>query len=142
MRLAHLPKANLRHARQLNISVSTRTLQRSKKEAQKLLPFRFFTHTDHLRQKDRPNYGQSNNFAEIRPEAPDRLRSGTIQKPQNGARTHAPKTDDLLSEQTVSNKEQRKADWAIIKEMSRYLWPKVWSPEKRRSLKGLTVVIG
>lgn len=32
--------------------------------------------------------------------------------------------DPLLAEQTVSNKEQRKADWAIIKDMSRYLWPK------------------
>ena len=32
--------------------------------------------------------------------------------------------DPLLAEQTVSNKEQRKADWAIIKEMSKYLWPK------------------
>ncbi|KAI9689642.1 MAG: Iron-sulfur clusters transporter atm1, mitochondrial [Bogoriella megaspora] len=30
----------------------------------------------------------------------------------------------LLAEQTTSNKEQRKADWAIIKEMSTYLWPK------------------
>ncbi|KAL8973269.1 MAG: hypothetical protein Q9183_000069 [Haloplaca sp. 2 TL-2023] len=37
----------------------------------------------------------------------------------------APNTDGLLSEQTVSNKEQRKADWAIIKEMAQYLWPKV-----------------
>ena len=33
--------------------------------------------------------------------------------------------DPLLSEKTVSTKQQRKADWAIIKEMSRYLWPKV-----------------
>jgi len=33
--------------------------------------------------------------------------------------------DPLLTERTVSDKEQRKADWAIIKEMSRYLWPKV-----------------
>ncbi|KAF2269157.1 iron-sulfur clusters transporter atm1, mitochondrial precursor [Lojkania enalia] len=38
------------------------------------------------------------------------------------AKSHKP--DPLLAEQTVSNKEQRKADWAIIKEMSRYLWPK------------------
>jgi ATP-binding cassette subfamily B (MDR/TAP) protein 7 len=30
----------------------------------------------------------------------------------------------LLGEQTVSNKDQRKADWAIIKDMARYLWPK------------------
>ena len=35
-----------------------------------------------------------------------------------------PTQDQLLSEQTVSNKEQRKADWAIIKRMSKYLWPK------------------
>ena len=32
--------------------------------------------------------------------------------------------DVLLTERTVSNKEQRKADWAIMKEMARYLWPK------------------
>ncbi|KAI4761818.1 ABC transporter-like protein [Aureobasidium sp. EXF-3400] len=32
--------------------------------------------------------------------------------------------DPLLAEQTVSNKEQRKADWAIIKDMAHYLWPK------------------
>lgn len=35
------------------------------------------------------------------------------------------KQDAFMSEKTVSNKEQRKADWAIMKEMSRYLWPKV-----------------
>jgi hypothetical protein len=35
------------------------------------------------------------------------------------------KQDTLLQEKLVSNAEQRKADWAIIKEMSRYLWPKV-----------------
>jgi len=32
--------------------------------------------------------------------------------------------DPLLAEQTVSNKEQRKADWAIMKDMVQYLWPK------------------
>ncbi|KAF2703179.1 iron-sulfur clusters transporter atm1, mitochondrial precursor [Pleomassaria siparia CBS 279.74] len=32
--------------------------------------------------------------------------------------------DALLAEQLVTNKEQRKADWAIMKEMSQYLWPK------------------
>lgn len=34
------------------------------------------------------------------------------------------KGDALLAEQLVSNKDQRKADWAIIKQMSKYLWPK------------------
>lgn len=34
------------------------------------------------------------------------------------------KPDPLLLEKTVSSKEQRKVDLAIMKEMSRYLWPK------------------
>jgi ATP-binding cassette subfamily B (MDR/TAP) protein 7 len=34
------------------------------------------------------------------------------------------KSDPLLQEQVLTNKEQRKADWAIMKEMSAYLWPK------------------
>lgn len=46
----------------------------------------------------------------------------SVQKSKPGAPAGQ---DPLLSEQTVSNKEQRKADWAIIKEMSQYLWPKV-----------------
>ncbi|KAL8738914.1 MAG: hypothetical protein Q9181_000366 [Wetmoreana brouardii] len=41
------------------------------------------------------------------------------------ARVNEPHTDNLLSEQSVSKKEQRKADWAIIKEMAHHLWPKV-----------------
>ena len=46
---------------------------------------------------------------------------------QKKAPAERAKNDPLLAEQTVSNKEQRKADWAIMKEMSRYLWPKVAS---------------
>jgi len=34
------------------------------------------------------------------------------------------KNEPLLAEQTKSNKEQRKADWRIIRDMSQYLWPK------------------
>lgn len=49
----------------------------------------------------------------------------TLREPRAPAANQAPDTDGLLSEQTVSNKEQRKADWAIIKEMAQYLWPKV-----------------
>ena len=45
-------------------------------------------------------------------------------KPSLGVAAQKTPKDPLLAEQTVSNKEQRKADWAIIKEMSRYLWPK------------------
>ncbi|USP80010.1 hypothetical protein yc1106_07284 [Curvularia clavata] len=40
------------------------------------------------------------------------------------AKPKAAKTDPLLQEQVLTNKEQRRADWAIMKEMSQYLWPK------------------
>lgn len=30
-----------------------------------------------------------------------------------------------MSESHKENKEQRKADWAIMREMAKYLWPKV-----------------
>lgn len=39
--------------------------------------------------------------------------------------TTTTKKNDLLSEATVGAREQRKADWAIMKEMAKYLWPKV-----------------
>ena len=59
-------------------------------------------------------------------ESPESVKPETVQKPAFVKSVEAPKTDGLLSEQTVSNKEQRKADWAIMKEMARYLWPKVY----------------
>lgn len=31
----------------------------------------------------------------------------------------------LLSESAIASKEQRSADWAIMREMAKYLWPKV-----------------
>ncbi|KAF1838152.1 iron-sulfur clusters transporter atm1, mitochondrial precursor [Decorospora gaudefroyi] len=34
------------------------------------------------------------------------------------------KADPLLQERVLTTQQQRKADWAIMKEMSRYLWPK------------------
>lgn len=37
----------------------------------------------------------------------------------------ATKKNDFMSEAALGNKEQRKADWAIMKEMAKYLWPKV-----------------
>ena len=40
-------------------------------------------------------------------------------------RNNTGKRDGLLSEKVTSNAEQRKADWAIMKEMTKYLWPKV-----------------
>lgn len=55
-------------------------------------------------------------------EEADSVRPETIQKQK--APNPDPDPDVLLSEPTLSSKEQRKADWGIIKEMSKYLWPK------------------
>ena len=54
----------------------------------------------------------------------EKVKPKAVQRPDD-AKSIGPKTDALLTEQTVSNKEQRKADWAIMKEMVQYLWPKV-----------------
>ena len=35
------------------------------------------------------------------------------------------KATDLLVDNALSNREQRKADWTILSEMAKYLWPKV-----------------
>jgi len=53
-----------------------------------------------------------------------------------------PVKDSLLAEQTMSNKEQRKADWAIIKEMSKYLWPKDNLGTRLRVSTAVTLLIG
>lgn len=54
----------------------------------------------------------------------ENVKPEAVQRPDD-AKSTGPKTDALLAEQTVSNKEQRKADWAIMKEMIQYLWPNV-----------------
>jgi ATP-binding cassette subfamily B (MDR/TAP) protein 7 len=48
-----------------------------------------------------------------------------VQKQKDTQNATSTKKNDLLSEATVANKEQRKADWAIMREMAKYLWPKV-----------------
>ena len=50
-----------------------------------------------------------------------------VRIPQSGGAKVAAKKD-LLSESAVASKEQRKADWAIMREMAKYLWPKVKIP--------------
>ena len=59
------------------------------------------------------------------PETLESIKPETLQKIDTARSSGGQKKDSLLAEQNVSNKEQRKADWAIMKEMSRYLWPKV-----------------
>ena len=59
----------------------------------------------------------------VKQPAEESIKPESFQK-EAGAQPAAVKVDPLLAEQTVSNKEQRKADWAIIKDMAQYLWPK------------------
>lgn len=62
------------------------------------------------------------------PQKPELLKSikpKTLQNIDITRFSEGQKGDPLLAEQNVSNREQRKADWAIMREMSRYLWPKV-----------------
>ncbi|EAU36594.1 transporter ATM1, mitochondrial precursor [Aspergillus terreus NIH2624] len=60
---------------------------------------------------------------------------------QSTAASASPKKD-LLSETTVASKEQRKADWAIMKEMVKYLWPKDDWGTKLRVGTALSLLVG
>ncbi|KAF9885177.1 Iron-sulfur clusters transporter atm1, mitochondrial [Aspergillus nanangensis] len=62
-------------------------------------------------------------------------------KDTQNAPTATPKKD-LLSEATVATKEQRKADWAIMREMVKYLWPKDDWGTKLRVGSALSLLIG
>ncbi|EYE91037.1 ATP-binding cassette Fe/S cluster precursor transporter ATM1 [Aspergillus ruber CBS 135680] len=54
----------------------------------------------------------------------------------------ATKNKDLLSEANMGVKEQRKADWAIMKEMAKYLWPKEDWGTKLRVGSALSLLVG
>ncbi|OQE13380.1 hypothetical protein PENFLA_c049G08844 [Penicillium flavigenum] len=57
--------------------------------------------------------------------APSQLaNANVIQKPEDSGNAKTPPKKDLLSEPMTGKQEQRKADWAIMKEMAKYLWPK------------------
>ena len=86
---------------------------------------RHITSTNHLRQDDGPRKQQTQAQVQLRPEHSESIKPESYQERKKAGPEDPPKTDALLSEQTVSNKEQRKADWAIMKEMAGYLWPKV-----------------
>ncbi|KAJ5321769.1 ABC transporter [Penicillium brevicompactum] len=74
---------------------------------------------------------------------PSQLENANIvQKPKESGETKAQPKKDLLSEPMAANKEQRKADWAIMKEMAKYLWPKNDWGTKLRVGSALSLLIG
>jgi len=63
-------------------------------------------------------------------------------KPESSAEQSKQRKAPLLSEPAVSNKEQRKVDFAIMKEMGQYLWPKGDLGVKLRVGTALSLLVG
>lgn len=71
---------------------------------------------------------------------PPRTKPTTTAKLSSGTTTTARKDPLVLDDKT--NKEQRKADWAILKEMAQYLWPKDSLGTRARVLVAVALLVG
>ncbi|EXJ94640.1 iron-sulfur clusters transporter atm1, mitochondrial [Capronia coronata CBS 617.96] len=89
---------------------------------------RIFTQSAFLKRQvetKRPTQsGKGADQGSSKPVTADLVTPESIQKAEPVKVNPDPKKDGLLSEKVVSNKEQRKVDLAIMKEMVQYLWPK------------------
>ena len=127
MRLAHSFKVCLPCRLPLKPTLARSESQNSPfQHRPRFIHLRHLTYTNHLRQNDSSKQQKVQGEVHLRPEQSESIKPESYQKPNKPQPAEAPKTDALLAEQTVSNKEQRKADWIIIKEMAKYIWPKVW----------------
>lgn len=104
-------------ARSTPLGVSPSLLRCSRRTS---TPIRVFTSTPRHR-KDASRISAAQAGTPTKTETSESVKPETVEaaKPAQPA-----KQDPFLAEQTVTNKEQRKADWAIIKDMAHYLWPK------------------
>ncbi|KKZ66196.1 iron-sulfur clusters transporter atm1, mitochondrial [[Emmonsia] crescens] len=66
----------------------------------------------------------------------------TQNNPKDGGDAIPTKKLEFLNDTTVNTKEQRKADWAIMKEMAKYLWPKDDLGTKVRVGTALALLVG
>jgi hypothetical protein len=71
-------------------------------------------------------------------ESPESVKPESVENKAPAAAATLVKQDELLSATNMSTSAQRKADWAIMKEMSRYLWPKV-EPKHWEEIQDLTL---
>ncbi|KAF6235681.1 hypothetical protein HO173_006364 [Letharia columbiana] len=92
--------------------------------------------------KDSSRQQKSQGKVHPRPEQSQSIKPESYQEPSKAKPAEAPKTDALLAEQTVSNKEQRRADWIIIKEMAKYIWPKGDLGARARVGTALALLVG
>ncbi|KAJ5744240.1 hypothetical protein N7533_009110 [Penicillium manginii] len=88
----------------------------------------------------RPYRSKEQSHPDPRPPASQLIDVKAIEKPDGTVKAVAKK--DLLSESTKATKEQRKADWAILREMTKYLWPKDDWGTKLRVGTALSLLIG
>ncbi|KAJ6090260.1 hypothetical protein N7486_009075 [Penicillium sp. IBT 16267x] len=75
------------------------------------------------------------------PSQPEIANASVVPQLEAEAKVEAPKKE-LLSEGAIANKEQRKADWAIMREMAKYLWPKDDWGTKLRVGTALSLLVG
>ena len=77
-------------------------------------------------------------------EAPESVKPETVKKAEpilKGGAESGQKNDNLLAEKVTTNAEQRKADFAIMKEMMQYLWPKGEFGTKLRVSSALALLV-
>lgn len=86
-------------------------------------PIRVFASTPRHR-KDAERIPQPHITVVAKNEAPESIKPETVQKEKPTVQAASSKQDGLLAEAVTSSADQRKADWAIMREMTRYLWPK------------------
>ncbi|KAJ5949377.1 hypothetical protein N7454_000961 [Penicillium verhagenii] len=67
--------------------------------------------------------------------------ANTVEVPKLETETKVPKKE-LLNEAAITTKDQRKADWAIMREMAKYLWPKDDWGTKLRVGSALSLLVG
>ena len=98
------------------------------------------------RQHERPQVKHSptvNQAALAKEESHESIKPESFEKPKPTTKPAITANKDvLLAEQTVSNKEQRKVDFAILKEMAKYLWPKGEFGTKLRVSTALALLVG
>lgn len=89
-------------------------------------------------------YAESGKIKDGIPRGPQRPGTGqeTAQKAVPAVIPAAAKRKDPLAVDDKSDKEQRKADWAIIKHMAHYLWPKDCLSTKVRVVSAVALLIG
>ncbi|KAI9738337.1 MAG: Iron-sulfur clusters transporter atm1, mitochondrial [Cirrosporium novae-zelandiae] len=137
--LTRSPAYTLRLIKPLNsrASVTWRSLISKQQSAPRLL----MTHASLKKENTPHSLSNKQGVSKTNTEEIEKLTSvaKTIQPVKDVSQA---KLDVLLGEKVVSDKKQRKADWAIMKEMARYLWPKNDWPTKLRVGTALGFLVG